>query len=401
MARIIDQTHAKETFLYSISRMLERTSYYGLRAIIVLFMTNGFLKMEGEEALTIYGWFTFSFVFSKIIGAIIGDLIIGNKNAVLIGAIIQSIGAFSFCVPSALGLYTGLFLVILGGGLYTPNLISNFGKLYLDKTKLLVSGFTILYLFVNIGAALGVLSIGYVGEKYGWNYGFILSGIMMLLSIVPVLYSKEKEVKLESVKETTLNKRIVKVLVVFILVAVYWAGYRIGSVWISDLHSSISEIVTLKIPKSMWMSLDSYLFFPVSIVLIILWTYFYSSQMVKLAVGFLFGAVSFGVLFLLPETPIEMHMVFYLISLLLLSISKVYISPIVHSALTQYSNPKYLAILISLAFIPTRLLAVTTGIYSDEIYDNPILGLKIGLISMLIIGVGLMAYNFSRNKKTN
>jgi len=92
MEKIKNQTHSKETFLYAFSRTLERASYYGLRSLVVLYMVGGILKMENAEALSIYGWFTASIVFSKIIGAIIGDLVIGNKKAIIIGGIIQSIG---------------------------------------------------------------------------------------------------------------------------------------------------------------------------------------------------------------------------------------------------------------------------------------------------------------------
>lgn len=89
-------------------------------------MVGGILKMENAEALSIYGWFTASIVFSIIIGAIIGDLLIGNKKAIIIGGVLQSLGAFSLCIPSITGLYIGLFFVTLGGGLYTPNIISNY-----------------------------------------------------------------------------------------------------------------------------------------------------------------------------------------------------------------------------------------------------------------------------------
>ncbi len=96
-------------------------------------MIGEILKTERIEALNIYGVFTASFIFSKVFGAILGDLVIGNKKAIIIGAIIQSIGAFSLCIPSINGLYIGLSLVVLGGGLNVPNIISNFGKLYLNK----------------------------------------------------------------------------------------------------------------------------------------------------------------------------------------------------------------------------------------------------------------------------
>ncbi len=172
MEKIQHQKHTKETLYYAISRMLERASYYGFRALVVLYMTGETLKMERTEAVSIYGWFATLLMFSQIVGALFADLLIGNKKSILIGGIIQAIGAFILCLPSTAGLYSGLFLVVLGSGFFTPNIISNFGKLYLNKTKLLDSGFAIFYLAINLGSFLGILLIGYLGEKYGYSIGF-------------------------------------------------------------------------------------------------------------------------------------------------------------------------------------------------------------------------------------
>lgn len=400
MEKITNQTHPKEIFLYAISRILERASYYGLRSLIVLYMIGGILKMDQVEALEVYGWFIASFVFSKIFGAILGDLFIGNRKALIIGAIIQSLGAFSFCIPSIEGLYIGLFLIVLGGGLYTPNIISNFGKLYLNRKKLLDAGFTTFYLAVNLGAFFGVVSIGFIREKYGWNTGFILVGIIMILSIIPILFSEDKKDNRVIENKTNINQRIINILIAFVIGSIFWAIYELGNIRIFDLQFKLSEISTLNIPKSIWTSLNSIFILPISVLAIILWTFFYSSQIIKLMIGFIFGVISFGILFLIPEIPTEQHAVFYLISLLFLSISEIHISPIIHSILTRFSNPKYLAILISLVFIPTRLFSVMIGLFNEKLYDspNPIFGLKTGLITMVVVSVGLIGYILQEEK---
>ena len=372
--------------------MLERASYYGFRALVVLYMVGETLKMERTEALSIYGWFSASIVFSQIIGGLFGDLLIGNKKAIIIGGIIQAIGAFSLCIPSTTGLYLGLFLVVLGSGFFTPNIISNFGKTYLNKTKLLDSGFTIFYLAINLGSYLGISLIGYSGEKFGYNIGFIISGILMLLSIVPIIISKEINFEGLEKSESSISKRILNILIAFIVVGVFWGIYEISDIRIFDLQMQFSEISAWNISKSLWQSINSIFILPISIVAIILWTYFYSSQFFKLMLGFIFGVLSFGILFLIPEVLTEQHTITYLISLLFLGISEIHIAPIIHSILTKYSNPKYLAILISLAFLPTRLISLIFGLFNDKLYDNPMLGLKIGIVGMTIIGIGLIGY---------
>ena len=392
MEKIQNQKHTKETLYYSISRMLERASYYGFRALVVLYMVGETLKMEDKEALSIYGWFTASLVFSQIIGALFGDLLIGNKKSIIIGGIIQAIGAFSLCIPSTTGLYLGLFLVVLGSGFFTPNIISNFGKTYLNKTKLLDSGFTIFYLAINLGSFLGILLIGYLGEKYGYNIGFVLSGILMLISIIPIVLIKEKRLDEIEKNEFPISKRILNILIAFIVVGLFWGFYELSSIRTFDLQLQLSEISTLGIPNHLWQSINSIFILPISIIAIILWTYFYSSQFFKLMLGFIFGVLSFGILFLIPEIPTEQHTITYLISLFFLAISEIHIAPIIHSILTKYSNPKYLAILISLAFIPTKLIYLVFGLFNDKLYDNPMLGLKISIVGMTIIGIGLIGY---------
>jgi POT family proton-dependent oligopeptide transporter len=392
MEKIQNQKHTKETLYYSISRMLERASYYGFRALVVLYMVGETLKMERTEALSIYGWFTASLVFSQIVGALFGDLLIGNKKSIITGGIIQAIGAFSLCIPSTTGLYLGLFLVVLGSGFFTPNIISNFGKTYLNKTKLLDSGFTIFYLAINLGSFLGILLIGYLGEKYGYNIGFVLSGILMLISIIPIVLTKEKKFNEIEKNEFPISKRILNILIAFIVVGLFWGFYELSSIRTFDLQLQLSEISTLGIPNHLWQSINSIFILPISIIAIILWTYFYSSQFFKLMLGFVFGVISFGILFLIPEIPTEQHTITYLISLFFLAISEIHIAPIIHSILTKYSNPKYLAILISLAFLPTKLIYLVFGLFNDKLYDNPMLGLKIGIVGMTIVGIGLIGY---------
>lgn len=398
MEKIKNQKHTKETFLYALSRTLERASFYGLRSLIVLYMIGGILQMENVEALKIYDWFIASFLFSKIIGAILGDLIIGNKKALIIGGIIQALGAFSFCIPSTTGLYVGFFLVVLGGGLYTPNIISNFGKLYLKKTKLLDAGFTIFYFAVNLGAFFGVMSIGYIGEKYGWNIGFIIAGILMLLSIIPIILSKDEKIEQTTENKATVTQWTINIIIAFVIVSLFWSIYEIGNIRFFDLQLKLSEISTLNIPKSMT-SLNSVFILPISIIAIIVWTFFYNNHFLKLTIGFIFGAISFGVLFLIPEIPTEKHTIIYLLSLLFLSISEIHIAPIIYSILTKNSNPKYLAILISLAFIPTRLFSVIFSVFNEKFYENPIFSLKFGLMAMIIVSIGLII--FVKWKKIN
>lgn len=393
------QNHSIDTFYYAISRILERASFYGFRSLVILYMIGETLKMESTDALEIYGLLVGSLLFSQIVGAVFGDLLIGNKKAMIVGAVIQAIGSFIICIPSNIGLYMGLVLVVLGSGFYTPNITSNFGKLYLNKTKLLDAGFTLFYLAINIGSFLGILAIGYLADHFDYQIGFMASGILMLLSIIPILISKEAVPTESTEDKVALDKRIIKIAIAFLAVGLFWASYELANFQIFDLQLQFGQSAALQISQPFWQSMDSLLNLPVSLVAIIVWSYFYSNPFFKLLLGFLFGVLSFGILIFLPQIPTELHAIAYLISLFFLAISEIHVAPIIYSILTKYANPKYLAILISLAFVPTRLITLLFGLFNDKVSDNPISGVLIGIIIIVFAVIGLSGYVWW-NKKT-
>jgi proton-dependent oligopeptide transporter, POT family len=400
MQKIINQTHSKEAYLYAFSKMFERAAYYGLRAIILLYLVDESMKMTYKDAFSLYGMFTISFIFSQVLGAILGDLVIGNKKSIILGGIIQAIGAFSFCIPSTTGLYIGLILVVIGSGLYSPNLISLFGKRYLNKTKLLDSGFTILYLAINIGSVLGPFIIVYIGETYTWSYGFLLAGILMLVSVIFPLIIKEKEEYQTKESKIKINQKVIRILMVIFLVTIFWAANGISSIRILDLQRKLIEFSNF--PATIGNIINSIYIFPMTIMAIFLWSYFYYSPYVKLTMGFFFGAVAYGILFLIPEVPGNQHLFLYLFSLFLLYISKIHVSPVVFSILTKYTNPKYLAIVISLAFIPTRIFPnLIPSFLGEEYYSTPLASVRTGLITMLVISAGLICYLIITKKSSS
>jgi proton-dependent oligopeptide transporter, POT family len=393
------QKHSKETLYYSISRMLERSSYYGLRSLVILYMIGETLKMEYEKAILITGWFTTLIVFSQIVGAIFGDLIIGNKKSILLGGFIQAVGAFSLCLPSTTGLYLGLFLIVLGGGFYSPNIIANFGKSYLNKTKLLDSGFTIFYLAINLGSFLGIFLISYIAETFNYTIGFVIAGLLLLVSLIPIVFTKEKASDEIMKSHNTINKRVLNILIAFVVVGLFWCFHELSSHRTFNVQFQLGEISALDIPMHFWGFSSSFFALPVCLIAAILWTYLYTSQFFKLLIGFIFGAISFGLLFLIPDVPAEKHAITFLASLLFFAIAEIHVAPLIHSILTKYTNPKYLAILISLAFLPTRLITLFLGLFDKELDNNPMLGLKIGIIGMTVVGIGLLVYVWW-NKKT-
>ncbi|MGC1203721.1 MAG: peptide MFS transporter [Flavobacteriaceae bacterium] len=179
-------------YILFLTEMWERFSYYGMRALLVLYMTTQTigddrgpgLGWTDQEALALYGWYTMLVYVMSIPGGMIADKLIGQKKAVLIGAIILSLGHGVLVLTDIWAFYTGLGLVILGVGLLKPNISTMVGGLYKEGDIRRDKGFSIFYIGINLGALLATLVVGGVVAKWGWHAGFGLAGVVMLIGLV-------------------------------------------------------------------------------------------------------------------------------------------------------------------------------------------------------------------------
>ncbi len=170
--------HPSGLFVLFFTEMWERFSYYGMRAILVLFLTSSLLD-EGwawgrEDALVLYGWYTGLAYFTPLIGGIIADKLLGYRNATVIGALIMAIGHGFMALEyfDNIFFFLGIGFLIIGNGLFKPNISSIVGQLYKDSDIRKDGAYTIFYMGINCGAFLGILLCGYLGETIGWHWGF-------------------------------------------------------------------------------------------------------------------------------------------------------------------------------------------------------------------------------------
>ncbi len=180
--------HKTGLFLLFFTEMWERFSYYGMRALLVLFLVSE-LAANGwgwsrEEALKLYAMYTGLVYLTPIIGGILADKVLGHRLAVLCGALLMTLGHASMALETSAAFYTGLLLLILGNGLFKPNISSIVGQLYAHDAEKKDGAYTIFYMGINSGAFLGIMFCGYVGEKVGWSFGFGMAGIFMFLGMV-------------------------------------------------------------------------------------------------------------------------------------------------------------------------------------------------------------------------
>ena len=182
--------HPVGLYVLFFTEMWERFSYYGMRAILVLYLVaqtqgdNAGLGWTNGEALALYGWYTMLVYVASIPGGWIADKFLGQKKSVLYGGILLVAGHSVLAIEEMWAFYTGLGLIIAGVGLLKPNISTMVGGLYKKGDIRRDKGFTIFYIGINIGAFLSSLIVGTVGEVYGWHYGFGLAGIGMALGLI-------------------------------------------------------------------------------------------------------------------------------------------------------------------------------------------------------------------------
>ncbi len=170
------------------TEMWERFSYYGMRALLILFMTatvaKGGLGFTTSKAGAIYGLYTAMVFLFSLPGGWLADRIIGLRRGVLWGGVIIALGHFSMAIPALTTFYLGLALIVIGTGFLKPNISTLVGTLYRPNDARRDAGFSIYYMGINIGALIAPLVCGYLGENIDWHYGFGAAGVGMTLGII-------------------------------------------------------------------------------------------------------------------------------------------------------------------------------------------------------------------------
>jgi len=183
--------HPRGLGLLFVVEMWERFSYYGMRALLVLYLVN-YLKWSDGDAARLYGTYTSLVYLTPLIGGYLADRYIGTRRSLVIGSIIIAIGHFTLALQSMTSFYIGLGLIIVGTGFFKPNVSTMVGQIYREGDTRRDAGFTIFYMGINLGAFLAPLVCGYLGQKVGWHYGFAAAGVGMLIGLVIYLWGRDK-----------------------------------------------------------------------------------------------------------------------------------------------------------------------------------------------------------------
>ena len=175
--------HPTGLFTLFFAEMWERFSYYGMRALLTFYMIKGFLGYGDSEAYTIYGAYTALVYMTPLFGGMIADRLLGQRKAVVLGGALMASGHLFMGFENETVFFIALALLILGNGFFKPNISTIVGSLYPQGSPKRDAGFTLFYIGINLGAAMAPLLCGFVGETYGWHYGFGLATVGMLIGL--------------------------------------------------------------------------------------------------------------------------------------------------------------------------------------------------------------------------
>ncbi len=180
--------HPVGLFTLFFAEMWERFSYYGMRSLLVFYMIKGFLGLNDGEAYGVYGAYTALVYATPFIGGIVADKILGGRHAVILGGALMAAGHLLMGIEDSTAFYVALALLVVGNGFFKPNISTMVGSLYPPGSDRRDAGFTLFYMGINLGAAMSPLICGYVGETFGWHYGFGLATIGMLVGLLIFIF---------------------------------------------------------------------------------------------------------------------------------------------------------------------------------------------------------------------
>lgn len=183
--------HPRSLYILFFTEMWERFSFYGMKALLLAYMVSE-LQFDERKGYSLLGTYTALVYTMPLIGGLLADRYLGYSKSVIFGGILMVVGHLVLALPTEWGFFYGMAFVICGNGFFKPNVSSMVGGLYSKSDPRRDSGFSLFYLGINLGAALGGLLCGYVGQRIQWHYGFGLAAIFMILGLTVFCLGKKR-----------------------------------------------------------------------------------------------------------------------------------------------------------------------------------------------------------------
>lgn len=394
--------HPKGLYVLFFTEMWERFSYYGMRAILILYLTaktseiNPGLGWDKVSALELYGWYTMMVYVMSVPGGLLADRLLGQKKTVMLGGFLLCIGHIVLAFDAVWAFYTGIILIVLGVGALKPNISTMVGGLYKQGDIKRDSAFTIFYIGINIGAFIAPLLVGYVGEVINWHYGFGLAGIGMLIGQIVYIWGQKylKDVgnfipterikgSSEKVKLTAIEKdRMVVLILSFIIVIVFWGAYeQAGGLMNLYARDKIDRVMFgFTVPTSFLQALHAFYVIIIGVPIAYFWTRWRNkgkedSSLFKMGVGTVI--TGFGFLLLAAaavETSTSLDgkaSIYWMLGAYFLHVvGELSISPVALSFITKLAPVKYASFMMGAYFMVSGLGNKVAGWIGEAAQDT-------------------------------
>merc|ERR1711991_556420 len=304
--------------------MWERFSYYGMRAILVLYIisdvesSNSGLGWSNSQAITLYGWYTALVYLFCVPGGLIADKYISHKKAVLYGGWLLCLGHLTLAIKNTNFFFLGLMLIILGVGLLKPSISSLVGNLYAENDLRRDQGFTIFYIGINFGAFFASIIVGYVVEVYGWHYGFSMAGIGMVIGQT-FFFLGRKRIREFKIKKKSTSKykltfqeidRIKLIIISSFILIIFWASFEqaggLMNIYAFEKTNRFLESINFEIPASWFQSINPLMIIILGFHISAFWLFLekkkiISSSIFKISIGIIIMGLGFIFMFLASQ----------------------------------------------------------------------------------------------------
>ena len=383
------------------TEMWERFSYYGMRAILVLYLIsektgeNPGLGWSNQEAISLYGWYTALVYLACVPGGIIGDKFLNNKNAVTVGGALLCVGHLLLAFKNEIFFFSGLLFIILGVGLLKPNISTLVGSLYKTNDTRRDQGFTIFYIGINFGAFLASIIVGYVGEVHGWHFGFSLAGIGMIIGQIFFLngknnfyVSKSRKMVIRNLKFTSIElDRIKLILIASLALIIFWASFEqaggLMNIYAFEKTDRYLEFMDFEIPASWFQSINPLLIILLGFYVSAFWIFLSKKKLLcssifKISTGLIIMGTGFIFMYFASVESSNLgksSMYWLLLAYLFHTVGELCASPIILSYITKLSPKKIIASVMGIYFATIGLgnkLAGTIGQHSDNLGEKTV-----------------------------
>lgn len=390
--------HPKGLYILFLTEMWERFSFYGMRAILVLYLVanttdgNPGLGWDNIQALSLYGWYGMFVYVSSIPGGWIADRYLGQKKSVLVGGILLVAGHGVLALQAIWAFYTGLALIVSGVGMLKPNISTMVGGLYQPGDIRRDKGFTIFYIGINVGAFLSSIIVGYVGERYGWHYGFGLAAVGMTFGVIQYLLgqkylktvgnntSKSLNPEVQAAMKQPLTKKetdqMVVLFISFFLVIVFWGAYEQagGLMNIYASQNTNRMLLGFEIPASWFQSLNAMFIIIFGTAVAGFWARRklkgkVSSSLFRMCIGLIVMGTGF---FFMTGATVQFHtdgssaMYWLVLAYFFHTMGELSLSPVALSFITKLTPMKYASLMMGVYFAMTGFGDKLAGLIGES-----------------------------------